>query len=493
MERDYIILGGKERAGHDLDPVALSYAARARHLYGIGITGTGKTTLIESLIAQDIQNGQGVCLIDPHGQIAERLIRYVPPHRLADFIYFDPADPEHVIPLNLVADQPKEHRDTALDAIVNAMHIAWADSWGANMDYILRNVIATLIEYPNTTLLQAKRLLLDPAYRDRVCAETHDPMLLHFWYKEYPILKADRSVGAILNKVGQLFLSYPMRNVFAAQGRGLDLRAVMDERKILIVNLSHGRIGIDNAKLLGSLFVSLITQAALTRAGSLNDEEEGREAPPTCYLYLDEFQLFTDPTSAGRNAQSDAERIISEARKFGLSLAIFHQFLDQIESRTLREAILANIKNRIVFTVGRKDADRLAEEFGTWLNADDLATTPTFRARFSSPHVDMPTGYLDLHTLPPFCDTFEHEPQAILDQHKRYAQPVAQIERDTRNQTLACVARKPKKAKISSERTVTKVEKKQARPLRSAIDIGAALPSARSLAPPETGSERGHR
>ena len=342
------------------------------------------------------------------------------------------------------------------------------------MDYILRNVIASLIEYPNTTLLQAKRLLLDPAYRERVCAELDDPMLLHFWYKEWPLLKADRSVGAIINKVGQLFLSYPMRNVFAAQGRGLDLRAVMDERKILILNLAHGRIGIGNSKLLGSLFVSLLMQAGLARAGS-SDDENG-ETPATCYLYLDEFQLFADPMGTGRAAQSDIERIIPEARKFGLSLSLFHQFLDQIQSITLREAILANIDNRITFKVGRKDAQRFSEEYGSDLDANDFATTPNFHARASSPDFDRmvsaPLGYLNLKTSPPFCNTFEHTPDAILAQRKRYGQRVAQIENDTRSQTLASVAKRPKKPQ---GRRATKAAR-PVRPKRSTTDIEVALP-----------------
>jgi hypothetical protein len=345
-----IVLGATHSYAPGGQPVVLLGADRARHLYVVGQTGTGKSTLLEHLIAQDIENGEGVALLDPHGSTAEALLDHIPRSRADDVIYFNPADLEHPVALNPLARVEADRRHLVAEGVVTSFKNAWADSWGVRLEDILRKAVYALLEQEGATLLSIARLLHDDDYRRRVSSRIKNPVVRRYWQDTYPGFTERyraEAIAPVLNKV-DAFLTNPVAQNILGQARGkLDVRHyVMDRKKIFIANLSKGQIGEETAKLLGALLVSQFQLAALSRA----DVPECERVP--FHLYIDEFQNFTTEAFA---------TILSEARKYRLTLTLAHQYLEQL-SPELSAAVFGNVGTLVCFRVSRRDGERLAGE-----------------------------------------------------------------------------------------------------------------------------------
>lgn len=335
---------------------------RQRHMYVVGKTGMGKSTLLENMAAQDIQNGEGMAFIDPHGQAAETLLDYVPEHRINDVIYFAPFDLSSPISFNVMEDVGPDKRHLVVSGLMSTFKKIWVDAWSARMEYILTNALLALIEYPDTTLLSVNRLFSDKAYRERVVDYIKDPAVKAFWTEEfanYTDRFAAEALPAIQNKIGQFTGNPLIRNIIGQPHSSFDIRKIMDEKKILIMNLSKGLVGETNANLLGSMLTTRIYLAAMSRADL---PVEQMRTMPNFYFYVDEFQSFANATFAN---------ILSEARKYHLNLIIAHQYIEQMEE-DVRNAVFGNVGTTISFRVGPFDAEVLETVFSPRFLATDL-------------------------------------------------------------------------------------------------------------------------
>lgn len=335
---------------------------RTRHVYVIGKTGMGKSTLLENMAVQDIQSGNGLAFIDPHGSTAETLLNYIPESRLDDVLYFAPFDVDNPISFNVMEDVGEDKRHLVLDGLMSAFKKIWIDAWSARMEYILGNTILALLEYPDSTLLDINRMYTDKEFRKRVVDYVQDPLVKAFWTQEfagYTDRYAQEATPAIQNKVGQFTANPLIRNIIGQPKSSFDIRKLMDEKKILIINLSKGRIGEQNANLLGSMLITKIYLAAMSRADK-TQEEMG--TLPNFYLYVDEFQSFANESFAS---------ILSEARKYKLNLTIAHQYIEQM-SEEVRAAVFGNVGTMISFRVGSYDAEVLEKEFAPQFTAEDM-------------------------------------------------------------------------------------------------------------------------
>jgi len=340
---------------------------RRRHVYVVGKTGMGKTEMVLNMAIQDIQQGRGIGFVDPHGEAAERLLDFVPPSRVNDVVYFNPADLDYPLAFNVMEKVDLEYHHLVASGLMGVFKKIWPDVWSARMEYILNNAILALLEYPGSTLLGVNRMLADPDYRKKVVDKIQDPMVKSFWVNEfarYTQRLETEATAAIQNKVGQ-FISNPLiRNIIGQVKSSIDMRKAMDEGKILIANISKGRIGEDNSRLLGALVITKLQLAAMSR---VNTPEEKRK---DFYLYVDEFQNFA--TDAFIN-------ILSEARKYRLCLTLANQYLGQLEEMTpvgrstkVRDAVFGNVGTIICFRVGAEDAEFLEKEFIPEFTLDDL-------------------------------------------------------------------------------------------------------------------------
>jgi len=332
--------------------LSLAQEDRRRHMYVIGQTGSGKSTLLNSCILQDILTNRGFAFIDPHGDSAELIIDSIPKHRIRDVVYFNHADTDFPLGFNPLRGVPKHLHATATANLIAAFRSIWREFWGPRMEHVLSNTIAALMEYPDNlgiSLLAIPKMLTDERFRRRVIRHVKDPIVLAFWQDEfarYDQRQRSEIISPILNKMGAFARNPAMRNILGQSKNTFDLSYIMDNRKILIVNLSKGVLGEDMTNLLGSLLVCAIQQEAMKRASVPEEERED------FHLYIDEFQNFT----------TDAfDSIVSEARKYRLSLIIAHQYLDQLTDK-IRKAILGNVGNLVMFTLGGGDAEALAVE-----------------------------------------------------------------------------------------------------------------------------------
>lgn len=339
---------------------------RRAHMYLVGQTGTGKSTLLETLIRQDIGNGQGVALLDPHGDLVERVLARIPPEREKDVLYFDASDAALPLGFNPLQRVPPLKRPLAASGVLEVMKKLWADSWGPRLEHILRNALLALLDQPEATLADVLRLLSDPGFRHEAASRAANPQVRQFWleeYESYPKSFRAEAIAPIQNKVGA-FLANPYLNRILTQPRSsFDLRRVMDERKILLVNLAKGRVGEDTSALLGALLVASMGLAALGRADVPEEERQDFS------IYLDEFQTFTTLSLAN---------MLAELRKYRVSLVLAHQYLSQVEPE-VRDAILGNVGTLIAFRVGVQDAELLAKELYPAFSVDDLIRLPNYQ------------------------------------------------------------------------------------------------------------------
>ena len=348
-----LVIGEREGWG-SRQSFGLSIADRRRHVYVIGKTGTGKSTLLRNLIIQDIEQGGGLMPLDPHGDLAEELLDYIPPRRTHDVIYVAPADLSHPVGFNLLEQVPPDDRPLVAASIVATFKHLWRDSWGYRLEYVLYNTIAALLDFPSSrggvSLLGVPRMFTDREYRERVVREIQDPRTRAFWTQEfesYPERFAAEVVSPIQNKVGALLVAPAVRNMLGQATSTLHIAEAMDRRRIVICNLSKGRLGEASTNLVGSLLVTAVQLAAMRRATILENER----IEFTCYL--DEFHNFTTDAFAS---------ILAEARKYHISIVAGHQYLAQV-SESVRAAVFGNVGTLISFQVGHDDAEELTGEF----------------------------------------------------------------------------------------------------------------------------------
>jgi len=338
---------------------------RRRHMYIIGKTGVGKSTLQENMIINDIFAGHGVAVVDPHGDLVEKVIKYIPSYRANDVIYFNPSDINYPIAFNVVERVEPEYRHLVASGLIGIFQKLWADSWGPRLEYILRNAILAILDYPGSTLMGVTRMLSDKPFRRKVIEKIQDPVVKAFWVNEfagYADKFASEAVSPIQNKVGQFLSSSLIRNIVGQVKSSLDLRTIMDEGKILLLNLSKGHIGEDNSALLGAMMITKIQLAAMSRVDT--PENERRDF----YLYVDEFQNF---------ATSSFANILSEARKYRLNLIMAHQYIAQLDE-TVWAAVQGNVGTLTVYRIGAADAELLVKEFEPQFTEEDLVNLPKY-------------------------------------------------------------------------------------------------------------------
>ncbi|MDD5569234.1 MAG: type IV secretion system DNA-binding domain-containing protein [Candidatus Pacebacteria bacterium] len=336
---------------------------KRRHVYIIGKTGMGKTELLKNMIVQDILRGNGVGFIDPHGEAAEEILDFIPEERIKDVVYFNPADLDNPIAFNIMEDVDANYRHLVAGGMMGVFKKIWPDVWSSRMEYILNNTILALLEIPGSTLLGINRLLSDAEWRESVVSRLQDPVVKAFWTKEfarYTQRYEIEATAAIQNKIGQ-FISTPIiRNIIGQAKSTIDMRKIMDEKKIFIMNLSKGRIGEDSSRLLGALLITKLQLAAMSRV-DISEKERA-----DFILYIDEFQNFSTESFA---------TILSEARKYRLSLILAHQYIAQMDEQ-VRDAVFGNVGTMIVFRVGADDAEFLEREFSPEFYVQDLVNLP---------------------------------------------------------------------------------------------------------------------
>ena len=337
---------------------------RGKHIYVIGKTGMGKSTMLENLAIQDIQNGEGIAFIDPHGSTAEKLLDFIPHERIKDVVYFAPFDTDHPLGFNVMEDVGYDKRHLVVSGLMGALKRIWVDAWSARMEYILQNTLLALLEYPGSTLLDVNRMLTNKTFRNAVIEKVTDPIVRDFWTVEFASFTDSytrEATPAIQNKVGQFVANPLIRNIVGQPTSSFDLRKIMDEKKIFIVNLSKGRMGETNASLLGSMLTVKIYLAAMSRA----DEPAARMAKlPRFYFYVDEFQSMMNQAFAD---------ILSESRKYKLALTLANQYIEQMEEE-VRDAVFGNVGTLIVFRVGPFDAEVLETVFDPVFTPEDLVS-----------------------------------------------------------------------------------------------------------------------
>ena len=390
---------------------------RGGHMYIVGKTGTGKSTLIENMVIADIMAGNGLALIDPHGDLADSILGHVPEGRVKDVIYFNPADIEYPIAFNPLETIHPDYHHLVASGLLSVFKKIWADFWGPRLEHILRNSILTLLAYQGSTLLDIPRLLTNKAFRLKVLVKITDPQLRDFWFQEYDNYSAwmrSSAISPILNKMGQFLSSVPLRNIVGQRENTFKLRKVMDEGKILIVNLAKGKIGEDNCALLGAMIVTRIQLAAMSRA-SLPESERKH-----FYLYVDEVHNFLTESFAD---------ILSEARKYGLCLILAHQYIEQLE-KEIRTAVFGNVGTIISFRVGAKDASYLSREFLSVFKESDIVNLPNHQVYMKLLIDGFTSKAFSAATLAPPEMGVSYQNEIIAASRAKYNKPRRQVEAD---------------------------------------------------------------
>ncbi len=349
-------------------PFGIKKEDRRRHMYLLGKTGTGKTTFLKNMIVGDIMDGNGLAVLDPHGDLVEELLDLIPENRIQDVVYLDPSDVEWPVGLNMLDIHPDETKDLLADGIVNVFKKFFEDSWGPRLQYILTNTLITLLECQNVSLLAVQRILTDRNYRKFLLKQVKDPFLLKFWNDEFDAMSQNprmlaEALAPIQNKVGRFLNSTMVRNMLGQIKSSISLQDIMNQQKILLVNLSQGKIGEENSSLLGAMIVTRMYSNAMQRAKIPVEQRKD------FYLYVDEFQNF---------ATDSFIKILSEARKYGLNLIVTHQYIDQIDEG-IQDAIFGNVGTLMNYVVGQKDSLRLEQEYTPHLTSEDLINLDRYR------------------------------------------------------------------------------------------------------------------
>lgn len=378
---------------------------RLRHMYIIGKTGTGKSTLLENLAVDDFKQGRGVAFLDPHGDSSQNLLNYIPKKRINDTIYFDPSDREHPISINILETTSPDQVELVVSGIISIFQKLYGKFWGPRMQYILRNALLTLVEIPGSTLPDVVKILSDPDFRASLYPKITNKSLLSFWKKEFDTLEDDvrlQYTYPILNKIGQFVNSPLIQPIIASPHSSIDVGEIMNSGKIFIANLSQGRLGQDNAALLGAMLITKFELAALSR---IDTPEEAR---PNFFLYVDEFQNFATESFA---------KILSEARKFHLGLILANQYIAQIPE-SLQKAIFGNIGTIVSFAIGSEDAFALSHEFSPVFTQESLTNLDKYQIAIKMTIDGKLSEPFSAHTLPPFISKNTRR-ETVLQQSRR--------------------------------------------------------------------------
>lgn len=411
---DDVTLGMRDLWGRPA-PFALSTPDRRQHLYVIGKSGTGKTTLLRNMILQDVEAGRGVAVLDPHGDLALDILDHIPRSRAEHVVYFDPSDTEYPIALNLFARVPEDRRHLVASGVVAAFKSIFPEFFGPRMEYIFFAAVAALLDCENVSLLGLQKMLSDAEFRAWVVKQVKDPVVRNFWECEFEAhdkrTKAEM-VSPILNKVGPILMTPQLRNILGQVPNRIDARFMMDNRRIFIANLSKGRLGADKANLLGSFLVTQFQLAAMSRVDV--PEDERIDFP----LYVDEFHSFVSDAFAS---------ILSEARKYRLSLTLSHQYLGQVKPE-IAEAIFGNVGSIVAFRVGHDDAEALEKAFGrtyaarefSGLSNREVYAKILFDGKEQEPFI--------ARTLPPAGTRHGRRERIIRRSREKYSRPRTEVE-----------------------------------------------------------------
>ncbi|MBU4482350.1 type IV secretion system DNA-binding domain-containing protein [Patescibacteria group bacterium] len=395
---------------------------RRQHMYVVGKTGVGKTNLLKKMIIQDIENNFGLAYLDPHGDDVENVLEYIPSHRINDIVYFNPADTAHPIAFNILESVDPEYKHLVADGLMGVFTKIWANMWSARMEHILRNCILALLDAPGNTLLGVMRLLVDKNFRKKIVDKITDPVVKSFWIDEYANYN-DRfrieAIAPIQNKVGQFLSSSIIRNIVGQPKSTIDIREIMDNSKILLLNLSKGKIGEDNSNLLGAMMVTKIQLAAMSRVNIPEDKRSD------FLLYVDEMQNFVTESFAD---------ILSEARKYHLGLILSHQYIAQLstsESTKVRDAIFGNVGTIICFRIGAADAYFLLKEFEPHFTEEDLVNLNKYEIYLKLLINGVASKPFSASTLPAFegvQKNLSNMEKVIKVSRERYARPKDEVE-----------------------------------------------------------------
>ncbi|MDB4978919.1 MAG: hypothetical protein JWM56_1105 [Candidatus Peribacteria bacterium] len=366
---------------------------RRRHMYVIGKTGMGKSTILQNMVYSDIQSGKGVAVIDPHGDLIESILTYIPASRTNDVILIDPADREYPIAFNMLSCPNPEQRGLVASGLMSIFKKLWPEAFSGRMEYILRNALLALLEAEGNSMLGIMRMFSDDQFRRKVLEHTSDHMVKTFWEVEY-VSWSDKyrteAIAAIQNKIGQLLSTPVIRNIVGQVNSTLDVRHAMDSGKIILANLSKGKIGEDNSAFLGSMLVTKFQLDAMSRADI--PEKDRRDF----FLYVDEFQNFATESFA---------TILSEARKYRLNLTMAHQYIGQLllanNSTALQDAVFGNVGSICSFQVGSDDAEPLSQQFEEIVQPKDILSLPKYQAYMRLMIKGIPSKPFSVATLPP--------------------------------------------------------------------------------------------
>lgn len=425
---------------------------RRRHVYALGKTGVGKSTFLENMIIQDIYNNRGFAVVDPHGDLVEKVLKFIPSNRVNDVIYFNPSDIDYPIAFNVLEKVEPQYRHLVASGLVGVFKKIWAESWGPRLEYLLRNAILALLDYQDATLLGIPRILVDPTFRKKVIATLQDPVVKAFWVDEFSKYNQQfltEAISPIQNKVGQFLSSSLIRNIVGQVSSTIDLRKVMDEGKILLLNMSKGRIGEDNSALLGAMMITKLQLAAMSRVDI--PEHTRRDF----YLYVDEFQNFATESFAN---------ILSEARKYRLNLIIAHQYIEQL-GEVVKPAVFGNVGTMVIFRIGGNDAEELLKEFEPYYTEEHLVNLPKYNFYIKLMIDGVSSIPFSATNMPPFTGNTGNTSKVIAVTRERYSSTREEVEDKIRRWSGMStpeeqgVVDDEKKRKKRNKKKVKKIEK----------------------------------
>jgi CxxC-x17-CxxC domain-containing protein len=399
---------------------------RRQHVYILGKSGTGKSVLMFNMIIQNIENGDGVCMVDPHGENVEAVLSAIPPHRIKDVVYFNPADTDYHIGFNVLELIDPKYKHLVASGLMGIFTKIWANAWSARMEYILNNTILALLDTPGSTLLGIPRMLVDKDYRQKIISNLKDPVIKAFWVHEYEAWQEkfrNEAIAPIQNKVGQFLSTSIIRNIVGQATSTINIFDIMNEGKIFLVNVSKGRIGEDNSSLLGGMIITKIQLAAMERVRIPEDDRKD------FYLYVDEFQNFVTEAFAG---------ILSEARKYRLNLTVAHQYTAQLisdKNSSVRDAIFGNVGTMIIFRVGADDAEFLEKEFEPEFTPQDIVSLPNYKIYLKLMIDGVSSRPFSSRTLPPMVKSGDKsiEDEVIKSSRALYCKPRDVVEEEINN------------------------------------------------------------